>query len=93
MGVRERKVEKHLDSEITNLGGITRKWVCPGRDGVTDRIVIYKGDVYLVEVKTIEGTLSTAQVREHQRLIDAGAKVFTVYGEEGIDCWIREVLF
>lgn len=40
MGVRENKVEKYLDEQVTKLGGITRKWVSPGRDGVPDRIVI-----------------------------------------------------
>lgn len=40
MGVRENKVEKYLDKKIQEVGGITRKWVSPGRDGVPDRIVI-----------------------------------------------------
>lgn len=40
VGIRENKVEKYLDKEVTKLGGITRKWVSPGRDGVPDRIVI-----------------------------------------------------
>ena len=40
MGVRENKVEKYLDEMIQSIGGITRKWVSPGRDGVPDRIVI-----------------------------------------------------
>lgn len=92
MGVRERKVEKYLDSEVTKLGGISRKWVSPGRDGVPDRIVIYNGRVIFVEVKTLDGDLSMTQTREHQRLLDAGACVDTVYGEEGVDVWIREVL-
>lgn len=92
MGVRENKVEKHLDKEVTKLGGITRKWVSPGRDGVPDRIVIFKGTVYFVEVKTQDGKLSYAQTREHIRLLDAGANVSTVYGDDGVDAWIREVM-
>ena len=38
MGVRENKVEKYLDEQVTLLGGITRKWISPGVDGVPDRI-------------------------------------------------------
>lgn len=90
MGVREAKVEKYLDAEVKKCGGITRKWVCPGRDGVPDRIVIHNGEVFLVEVKTDEGKLSYAQGREHIRLIDTGAKVFTVYGESGVNKFIKE---
>lgn len=89
MGVRENKVEKYLDSEVKKIGGITRKWVSPGRDGVPDRIVIVKGQIWFVEVKTVDGRLSVAQNREHARLIEAGANVCTVYGEEGVDSFIR----
>lgn len=40
MGRRENKVEKTFNSEIKKLGGITRKWVSPGVDGVPDRIAV-----------------------------------------------------
>jgi len=92
MGVRENKVENYLDDEVTKLGGITRKWVSPGRDGVPDRIVIYKGRVVFVETKVTDGYLEDHQGREHKRLIKVGAQVDTVYGAAGVDAWIREVL-
>ena len=92
MGVRENKVEKYLDSEVTKLGGLTRKWVSPGRDGVPDRIVILDGVVWFVEVKTIDGRKSEAQKREHQRLRDCGAYVHTVYGNDGVDEFIERGL-
>lgn len=93
MGVRENKVEKYLDDEIKKLGGITRKWVSPGMDGVPDRIVIVAGTVIFVEIKTTEGSLSPAQMREHNRLTKCGAVVRTVYGEDHVDTliqWIAE---
>lgn len=90
MGVRENKVEMYLDSEVQKIGGITRKWVSPGRDGVTDRIVIIEGRVWFVEVKTLDGKLSEAQTREHARLRQAGAVVWCVYGGAGVDEFIRE---
>jgi hypothetical protein len=90
MGVRERKVEKYLDKEVKKLGGITRKWVSPGRDGVPDRIVVLH-DIWFVEVKTVDGELSDEQIREHDRLRAVGAKVCTVYGEAGVDDFINMV--
>ena len=90
MGARENKVEKHLDDEVKKLGGITRKWVSPGRDGVPDRIVIINGDVMFVEVKTVDGKVTPVQRREHERLTEAGGRVFTVYGETGVDCFLRD---
>jgi len=92
MGVRENKVERYLDSEVKKLGGLNRKWVSPGRDGVPDRIVIINGTVWFVEVKTIDGVTSEVQKREHQRLRDCGANVATVYGNAGVDMFIREEL-
>lgn len=89
MGTRENKVEKYLDSEVKKLGGLTRKWVSPGRDGVPDRIVVVCGEVWFVEVKTSDGKLTPIQKREHDRLSEAGALVHTVYGESGVDEFIR----
>ena len=89
MGVRENKVEKYLDKEVSKIGGITRKWVCPGRDGVPDRIVIINGDVTFVEVKTVDGTRSKNQMREHKRLRDKGALVLTLYGHVDVDLFVK----
>lgn len=93
MGVRENKVERYLDKEVAKLGGLTRKWVSPGRDGVPDRIVIINGVVWFVEVKTIDGATSEVQKREHQRLRDCGGDVTTIYGNAGVDMFIRDLLF
>ena len=91
MGARENKVEKYLKDEVKKIGGTTRKWVSPGRDGVPDRIVIIYGDVYFVEVKTCEGRLTLRQQREHDQLRTAGANVITLYGNEGVDEWIQSI--
>lgn len=85
MGARENKVEKYLDDEVKKLGGITRKWVSPGRSGVPDRIIILQGEVCFVEVKTEEGKMSARQVRECQQLNEAEARVVVVYGKSGVD--------
>lgn len=92
MGARENKVETYLDDQIKLIGGITRKWVSPGHDGVPDRIVILNGDIILVEVKTVSGRLSPFQKREQFRLAEAGATIHTVYGVAGVDALIRELV-
>ena len=91
MGVRENKVEKYLDQKVKELGGITRKWVCPGHDGVPDRIVFINGNVHFVEVKTVDGELSTVQKREHERLNAQGITVITLYGERQVDAYILDL--
>ena len=91
MGVREGKVESYLDLQFINLGGLTRKWVCPGNDGVNDRICIVKGLVYFVEVKTEDGILTSNQKREQRRLKNVGAEVWTVFGKKDVDTLIKRV--
>lgn len=91
MGVRENKVEKYLDEKIKALGGITRKWVSPGRDGVPDRIVIVRGIVVFVEVKTADGDVSPSQDREIRRLAESGARVTVVRGHDGVDKFIHRL--
>jgi hypothetical protein len=92
MGVRESKVEKYLDKQVTAVGGLTRKWVSPGRDGVPDRIVVHHGHVIFVEVKTVDGTLTKNQRREQKRLRDKGASVTTVYGNADVNKFVEGLL-
>lgn len=89
MGVRENKVERSLKTEVKALGGTSYKWT--GTPGVPDQIVIVTGNVWLVEIKTIDGVLSPAQKRRHSELSDHGAQVRTVYGELGVREFIEEV--
>ena len=91
MGVRENKVENHLGKEVAKLGGLTRKWVSPGNNGVPDRIVIINGQVTFVEVKTTAGEFESGQEREHDRLRAVGADVTTVYGEHGVNLLIKDL--
>lgn len=104
MGKRENKVEKHLKDSVVAIGGISRKWVSPGVDGVTDQICIIPttadkliiklqqlspdeviGDVYFVEVKTVDGVVSSVQEREHARLRAVGAQVRVTGGKAEVD--------
>lgn len=88
---REHKIEKYLDDRVTSLGGITRKWTSPGRDGVPDRIVILNSCVVFIEVKTADGKVSPVQEREHERLRACGANVYTLFGFESVDLFIEEL--
>jgi hypothetical protein len=91
VGVRENKVERYLKKQVTAQGGVSRKWVSPNHDGVPDQIIISRGVVWFVEVKSVDGVLSSVQKREHKRLRNAGANVTTVYGDVGVDTFIEEL--
>ncbi len=85
MAKEEVKVETYLHQEVTKLGGTTRKWVSPGRDGVPDRICMLNGLIWFVEVKTLKGKLSVRQQREIEVLKSHDATVFVVYGKSDVD--------
>ena len=96
MGTRENKVERYLKQRVEEHGGISRKWVSPGHDGVPDQIVwmpwLGGMNTWLVEVKTEDGKYRKSQVREHFRLRNAGLNVRTVFGERGVDLFINEAV-
>lgn len=92
MGKRENIVETYLRSEVEReFNGITRKWVSPGQDGVPDQILLWSGlnAQLFVEVKTVDGKISSVQQREQKRLRENGALVFTVFGKDGVGNFIR----
>lgn len=91
MGVRERKIEDYFRSQIESLGGITRKIMKTNRSGFPDQLAIVHGEIYIVEVKTISGVLSSVQEREIRRLRNAGATVYVAFGREGVDNVIRDI--
>ena len=91
MGTRENKVETYLRDQVKLLGGDTRKWVSPGRDGVPDQIVFGFNLIFFCEVKTIDGKFEPSQEREHERLRALGSIVVTVWGNKGVDLLIKDL--
>lgn len=91
MGARENKVEEYLNTEVqTKLKGRTLKW---GTDGCPDRVVFLDGGhIYLVEVKTLDGALTTAQKRVFPIIQGKGTTVYTLFGHADVDDFISELL-
>jgi len=50
--MREKTIEQHLVAAVKAAGGICPKLVCPGFDGMPDRIMLMPGGrIAFVEVK------------------------------------------
>lgn len=80
MGSKENRVERRLIDGVKALGGITFKFVSPGRAGVPDRVVILPGGtVHFVELKAQGGRASALQQRMLAKLrrMDVTALVLT----------------
>lgn len=86
--VRETTVEAYLHSRVRAVGGITYK-VAPTTVGLPDRLVILPGGyLYLIELKTESGKLSSVQKLLHEKLSLLGVQVFTLYGKLDVDDWM-----
>lgn len=83
----ETKLEQLFTQLVHVAGGITEK-LAPVRAGVPDRMVLFGGRIFLVELKTKDGHLRPIQAVWHDRAEAVGVKVWTLYGEEAIRLWV-----
>lgn len=83
--MREASVEAYLVRKIKELGGLCKKWVCPGSSGEPDRIVILDGIVFFAELKRPGGRFSEVQKVRHEELRRCGAMVETISSKEDVD--------
>ena len=82
--MKEKDLEREYKTLVKKLGGVTYKWVSPGRRGIPDQITFIEGQTYAVELKTKIGRLHPLQKLTHRELAQNGVTVCIVYGEEGL---------
>ena len=77
--MREVLIERKLIATVKKRGGICPKWVCPGCDGMPDRIVLLpdmkRG---FVEVKALGEQPRPLQLARHRVLQKLGFRVFVL---------------
>lgn len=88
MGAREGANEKHFRNELLKMKCYVRKFVSPGHRGVFDRIVGYKGHVFFVELKTIDGPVSVRQKREKIKLEENNLNCFILRSIEDVNNFV-----
>lgn len=89
--LREKDIEKRLVNGVKSLGGRCYKWVSPGNVGVPDRIVLLNGETIYVELKRDGGIVSPIQERQIQRIAKTGNRVEVVFGETGVENFLRRL--
>ena len=90
--MRERLIEKYLKDCIEQYGGRCRKWRSPQNNGVLDRIVQVFGQVWFVELKKSDGTISKLQEQEIKWLTDNGFNCIVIASKKDVDDFIVRVL-
>lgn len=91
--IRESVIENYLVSECKKLGIKIRKVQWIGRRGCPDRLLIYKGGVFVELKRPKGGELSFHQIQEQKMLVENGFKVVNICTKEEVDQFINsEVL-
>ncbi len=90
--MREKSIEQKLVKTVKAVGGICPKLVCPGFDGMPDRIVLLPhGKLGFVEVKAPGRKPSPLQIARHVLLTRLGFKVYVLDAPEQIGGIIDEI--
>lgn len=89
----EGRIQAYAMAEFKKLGGLVRKIRYEGRNGCPDLLVILpRGLVVFVEVKKDERTgPDPHQTREHKRMRQRGALVYTVGSKMQVDKLVAEL--
>lgn len=90
--MREATVEQYLSRRVSERGGLCWKWAATARAGVPDRVVVLRGVVYLVELKSPTGRLSPVQRRVHGMIERAGVAVHVLSSTAAVDEWLSRIV-
>lgn len=89
----EKSIEQKLVDAVKKAGGICPKLVCPGMDGMPDRMVLMpEGKIAFVEVKAPGKRPRALQVVVRWKLELLGFKVFVLDDPVKVAALVREVM-
>lgn len=83
----ESLAERLLHDRVSAAGGLCPK-LAPVDAGTPDRLVIWEGKVYLVELKRPSGRVRPIQVAWHNRARRAGVEVVLLSGTVEVSAWL-----
>ena len=90
--MREKQIERKLMLAVKSMEGIAPKLVCPGFDGMPDRIVLLPGGhIGFVEVKAPGEKPRPLQLVRHGLLRRLGFKVYVLDDERQIGGILDEI--
>ncbi len=87
----EKKTEKYLNDQVKTLGGWSIKLLSTLIRGLPDRLVLYKGKAYFVEVKSEDKEPTLIQLLVHKKLERLGFTVWVIDTREKVDNFIKRI--
>jgi hypothetical protein len=86
----ERDIERYLVDRVHELGGEAYKFTSPSHRGVFDRIVVMpRGIVWFVELKTPTGKMSRLQELFQKRLTELGQRNVVLSSKDAVNNFIE----
>lgn len=77
--MREKEIEQKLVRAVASMDGIAAKLVCPGLDGMPDRLILMPhGCIGFVELKAPGKKPRPLQLIRHRMLQDMGFMVYVI---------------
>ena len=90
--MREKTIEKKLVQAVKDEGGMCPKLVCPGTDGMPDRMVLLpEARIGFVEVKAPGKKPRPLQELRHKQLQELGFQVYVLDEPGEIPAIVKEV--
>lgn len=88
----EADLEKRLVEKVTNLGGLAWKFTSPGNVGVPDRIILFRGSIYFVEMKAPGKDLRETQQWRKLQLEREGFQVLRLRTKDEVDEFVERLV-
>lgn len=91
--MQEKETEQKLRKAVKAKGGLALKFVCPGFDGVPDRLILLPGRrIAFIELKALGKKMRPLQVRRKRQLESLGFSVYCIDSPAEIGRIIDEIL-
>lgn len=87
--MRESQIEKYLTRQISSIGGMSLKFVSPGKAGVPDRLICCDGNAFFVELKAPKEKPRPIQRAVTEQIRSTGMKVFCISRQSQVDDLVK----
>lgn len=90
--MREKAIEALLVKKTKAKGGLALKFICPGLNGVPDRLVLLpRGKFAFIELKAPGEKMRPLQVKRKRQLESLGFLVYCIDSAEQIGVILNEI--
>ena len=87
----EKEVEKYLIDQVKKYGGLCYKFTAPGNRAVPDRIVLFSGRTFFIELKRPGEKPRKDQLKKFKDFSKQNIRVYVIDTKDGVDQFIKKM--